>query len=498
MPALCLLRQPYPHVSVWLTALLCAGSALAEPLRAQADPPAGEARSQAAPAETPSDITENAIGNQPANEPEDTAAVPMPFPGSPPPPPPAAISPFEFTLKGTVAVTLFAQDSPVLSGNGGAALLGPAPVLRDGWLLGGDVRQTRLAFNVRGPEIIGATPTAVVEVEMYGGNQLASSAQGDESLLPRLRTAYIEFNWDAGTNLVRAGQYHNLLLAMVSASGAHPATLGYGAGQLGWREPGITYSHKFTFGEDVHLDAAVQLNRNSWNDNAATCVAPMAPPATNCLPSGVSLGEAGLPQIEARLLLSGGLAPSPFPLYAPTVWQLYVVGHWDRKDLSGVNNVAPPGVRDSMTTYAVEAGGKLRLGPVLVASNGWYGQNTGSLFGNAFQIQGPDKPDVSGFGAWGQAAFSFSERFSIWAFAGIDRPNQAQALAAGFQVLQNVQIAGMLAYTNGPLVLAAEWMNIATTGVIQPMAATATTPATGPGQLITRGNQPSITAAYTF
>ena len=214
-----------------------------------------------------------------ASEPETPAAtaaeeaVEKAPPPIPPPQAPAAVSPFQFTLKGTVAGTLFMQDVPYLTGQGGAALLGPNRLPVDGWFMGGDIRQTRLSFNIRGPEVIGAIPTASVEFEMYGGNQVttvpaltanlpvrdamgvpngtsvtvpvvSSSAQGDESVLPRLRTAYIELNWDNGTNLIRVGQYHDLLLAMVSASGAHPATLGYGGGQLGWRAPGTMYSHK--------------------------------------------------------------------------------------------------------------------------------------------------------------------------------------------------------------------------------------------------------------
>jgi hypothetical protein len=443
--------------------------------------------------------------------------------------PPAAAAPslFQFSFHGAVALTLYAQDTPVATGNGLGALAVPLRIVGDSWFMGGDVRHTRISLGVRGPDLLGASTLATVDLEMTGGNQIytvaappavvtvrdamgnvvgtgsapgfASSAQGDESLLPRLRTAYVEFNWNAGENVLRAGQYHNLLLAMVSASGAHPATLGFGAGQLGWRAPGLTYAHKFKLTTDASLEVALQINRNSWNDNAPVCLAGMAPPANNCLPHGVSLGEAGLPQLEARVLLSGPMAESPWPLYAPTQWQLHLVAHWDRKDLSGVNAVAPRGVRDTLTTYAIEAGGKLKLGPLLVAANGWYGQNTGGVFGNVFQIQMPDKPDVRGFGVWGQIGVSIAQGFSVWAFAGTDRPQRDQALAAAFTRLSNAQIAGMLAYVNGPLTVTIEWLNIATQ---QPMAATSSAtpgaPALPPTVATYRGNQPSFTLAYAF
>ena len=383
--------------------------------------------------------------------------------------------------------------------------------------MGGDIRQTRFSLNVRGPQLLEAATLASIELEMAGGNQIytvpgvpvttivrdatgmqigtarvagfVSSPQGDESLLPRLRTAYVEFNWDGGTNVLRAGQYHNLLLAMVSASGAHPATLGYGAGQLGWRTPGITYSHKFRLTSDITMDTAVQLNRNSWNDNAPSCATGEAPPTVNCQPQGVSLGEAGSPQVEGRVLFSGPLTESIWPHYAPTVWQAHLVAHWDVKDLSGVNATAMPGTRDSLTTYAIEMGGKYKFGRVQLAVNGWYGQNTGSLLGNIFQIQTPDKPDVRGFGVWSQLGVMLPLGLSAWGFAGIDRPNRDMALAAQLARLQNIQLALMVAYVNGPLTATLEWMHIRTV-----------TPAPGmPMATVTNyANQPSFTIAYAF
>lgn len=479
------------------------------------------------------DTTEDEASDEDATTEGETSLVtqapsqPQPPPPPVPSPPAFGTSPFTFSFKGTVAISMFAQSVPSLGGNGLAALTAPAPSLGDSWLIGADVRQTRFSLNASGPQLLGASTLASIEMEFGGGNQVTSvgvfptaapvtvtsiggmpmsgtgvvgipfqsSAQGDESLLPRLRTAYVEFNWDAGTNVLRFGQYHNLLLAMVSASGAHPAVLGYGAGQLGWREPGVTYSHRFTLSDSVKLDVALQLNRNSWNDNASGCTpgTPAAPPMTNCLPYNVSLGEAGLPQVEGRIMLLGPLAPSPWPHYAPTAWQLYVVGHYDQKDLSGIGfNTSMPALRDSMTTYIIEGGGKIKLGPVQIAANGWYGQNAGGVFGHIFQMQGPDKPDVTGFGVWGQAGLSLSQNFSLWFFTGIDQPNKVQAMAAKFNSLQNMQLCGMIAYVDGPLMMSLEYFYIATTTLqTNPMTMVQT-------EQTLSLSQPSFTVAYSF
>jgi hypothetical protein len=313
-----------------------------------------------------------------------------------------------------------------------------------------------------------------------------------------LRTAYVELNWNNNENVLRVGQYHNLLFGMIAASGAHPATMGYMAGQLGWRSPGVTYSHKFNFSK-VRLYTAAQVNRNSWNDNAMVCsttsVPAEAPPTDDCLPYGVSLGEAGWPQFEARVLVSGGMAKSPWPqYYAPNLWQLYIVGHWDQKDLSGVGKEAPKGMRDSMQTIAGQAGGKVTLGPVMIAANGWYGQNAGSIYGNMFQMQTPDKPDVNGFGAWGQIAFSFPKNFSLWVFGGIDQPNRDEAIDAGFYFLRNIKLDAMLAYINGPLAITLEFYHFITTTYRPEIPEYGITAL----ESTDHANQPSISFVYMF
>ena len=456
---------------------------------------------------------------------DEEVAAPEKPPAPPVQAPPA--SPFKFTINGTVAATLFAQDKPWATGNGLSTLFGPLDLPDDGWLLGGDIRQTRISFSGEGPPVLGLfKPKAVLEVELMGGNQVltipaapspvpvygadgsqigtgvtpgfVSSAQGDESLLPRVRTAYIELAFNEGQDLLRIGQYHHLLLAMISASGAHPALMGYGAGQLGWRAPGITYSHNFKLSDSISLNAALQLGRNNWADNVLACRPGTAPPQTNCLPAGVSLAEASmLPSVQARLMLMGPPAESPWLFYAPNQWQIYVVGHWDRKDLSGVGSQAFAPFRDEMDTSIVEGGFKVKLGPLMLASNGWYGVNAGGVFGHILQVQTPDKPDVSGFGVWSQAAFSFSRNFSLWAFAGIDQPNEQEALAAGFDRLQNIQLGAMFAITDGTFATTFEMFFAETiTGEYQGGVDGVSPPVLV--KTASSGIQPSITVSYTF
>lgn len=75
----------------------------------------------------------------------------------------------------------------------------------------------------------------------------------------------------------------------------------------------------------------------------------------------------------------------------------------------------------------------------------------------------------------------------MWcAFAGVDKSNEAEALAAGFAVLQNVQLAGQLAYAEGPLLIAAKMLFVSTRS------------RSAAGTASLNAQQPSLTATYTF
>lgn len=514
----------------WLAAALVSLSAPVWAQAAEGEDDLGEdteGEAAASPAE-PAD--------EPAEEAEPKAPAP-PLPTKMIANPVAPPSPFTLSVRGVISGSMYMQDLPMRApgNNGGSAVFGAVGVQLDKWFLGGDVRQSQLQIGVRGPEVLGgAIPYGAIEFDMLGGSQIAtvpnvpflvrdsmgavigsvpgftSSAQGDESLLPRVRLAYVELNWGAGTDIVRAGQFHNLLLPMIAASGSHIGVpLGYGAGQLGWRAPGITYLHRFALSQTTSLTGGIQINRNSWRDNDPPCAAMQVPSqAAPCVPSGappgtpsVSIGEASmLPQVEARLVLSGPPAPSPFPMYAPNAWQVHLVGHWDVKDVSGIGADAVPPMVDSMTTMLGEAGFKVTLGPVLLAANAWYGKNAGGVFGHIFQMQVPGAGDISGFGAWGQLGLSLTKNLSVWGFFGTDVPSEADIrVASPFGAyLSNTQISAMVSYVDGPIALTLEYLRISTNQWSPARPAVGMMPATPDTELTTSANQIALTMAYFF
>src|SRR5690606_8098399 len=123
---------------------------------------------------------------------------------------------------------------------------------------------------------------------------------------------------------------------------------------------------------------------------------------------GPSAGEAGLPQLEARVDLAGRVGPDG-------TWGAYLVGHDDSKDLDGAG---VDGDVDDLASWAGEAGARVARGRLTVHGNAWLGQAMGHHFGNIIQFR-----DVGGWGAWAQAGLNLTERWSVWGFAGTDDPD---------------------------------------------------------------------------
>jgi hypothetical protein len=396
------------------------------------------------------------------------------------PSPAAPPSPFTFAFRGFISGSVFVQDGITtgagglpLPGQGGLTGLGQGAFLAlseqptDKLVFGADVRQTRLNFSMRGPQILGgATPTGTVELDFFGG--FSGGSFGDESVFPRLRLAYVDLAWPQTT--VRVGQFHNLLIGFIPASAAHIGQPYVVATYLGFRAPGVTLLQRMPMG-GLSAELALQVNRNNWRDTLGTCgtgTPPLVLP--NCLPQGVTFGEAsGWPQVQARVALTSGKAPASWPGFPAGDFTVFVAGEWDQKDISGYGVSGG----DVFTTYAVQAGAKVAAGPLTIGGNAFIGQNTGGLVGTLGQFAPllrttEDGTVVAGenvfdMGGWVQAGVSLTKEFSLWATAGTNRPDRddlAAALPQGAR-FKNVY-AAMLAYKDGPYHVGLEWIHLMT------------------------------------
>ncbi len=373
-------------------------------------------------------------------------------------------------------MTGFFQDAVFGTGQGQNAMfvtgttvggVGGQPYTADKPIFGFDIRQTRLNFSVRGPAVLGgAVPKAVVEFDMFGSSEFAPTGSfGDVSILPRIRIAYAELNWDNGRHIIQIGQQNMLTIGIAPQSLSHiafPAT--YTAGTVGWRSPGFWGWH--TFGDDLKFEFAWSVQRSQWNNAPAELV------------SGINAGVAsGLPAFEARGKL----------MFGPT-FNVWLSGHWQTVDRNGPNVISAPNSNNDLVTVLGVIGLNGTIGPIAYAGSAWYGKNTGPLLGNVLQFT-PLKADgysvdIFGYGLWGQVGATLTKNWSIWYTYGLDHPVYDNIIQAGLTRLRNQNMMTMIRYQDGGFALGAEWLY------------TRTTTATAADVLT--GNQISISGNYYF
>lgn len=363
-----------------------------------------------------------------------------------------------FNVSGFIGATVFAQDQAFGFGNGQSALWSmPHAASSNGGVLGGDIRNTRVRLDLTGEGALGFRPSAVVEADFFGGFN-GAGAFSDEQPLPRLRLAHIDLV--RGRTTLRLGQAWTPIVGHIPVSTSRIAfPLGLGsAGLIGWRQPGIFLLHGFDAPAGLHAKAHVGVFRGSWEGPAADVL------------NHASAGEAGHPQVEGRLELSG------------TAASLYVAGHYDRKDLGG----AGPDTEGlgTLTGTAIELGVRADAGAWTVHGNAYRGRAIGQQMGQGVQFG-----DIGSVGGWLQAGYRAGAGASVWAFLGIEDPSDDDALSeiAGNVRLRNVLAAVSLEYRLGDVTAGLEWIRADTR-----WGEAASQPWT------TRSNQVALSMVYRF
>ncbi len=361
------------------------------------------------------------------------------------------------TIKGFVIASLYAQDANFAFGNGQSAEFPTTEYSKDSWFLGGDVRNTRLTLDWKGPEVEGFNVGGLLEADFFGG--FPGGAFTDEQPNPRMRLAYVDIT--KGKTTYRIGQAWSPMFGNVPVSPTHVAfPLGYGAaGDVGWRYPGLFVYHPFSKSTKLTLAAM----RGSWNDGS--------------VPFGGGAGESGTPQFEARLDFSG------------ETFSLYLVGHYDQKDCNLVGdqavNVCGAGyTKKSLDGTAIEVGAKAKFGNFSLQGNLYSGTAIGQQFAHITQFG-----DISGWGGWVQGSYKFSGPWSANLYYGLDDPDDKDVTASGNSRLKNEMIAASVMYSKGPYVFGIEWLNdtLTTAG-----------PSTSFSDVDIEGNQLSFSAWYKF
>ncbi|MCG6964167.1 MAG: hypothetical protein LJE95_12965 [Acidobacteria bacterium] len=340
----------------------------------------------------------------------------------------------KITIKGFISSTFYSQDQNFAFSNGQAAEF---PVgsqfTTNKWFSGGDVRNTRLDIGFSGPKLANWTSGGLVETDFFGGFN-GSGAFSHQQPYMRLRLAYIQLD-KPGTR-IRIGQDWSPLFGEWPVSSSHIAfPLGYGsAGFVGWRFPGFYLWHDLSAkGARTKTQLQVGVFEGSWSG-----------PGDNV--NGGTAGNVSFrPQVEARLNFS------------QKHWKIYVVGHWDQKDLKGANDINPmPAITDKITGTAFEIGGMVTPGNWLIHGNAYWGKGIGQQFGAITQFG-----DISSNGAWLQVGYNFTKNWSLYGFYGYENPNDQDVMDwVGANGRTKNQMYNLhLRYAIGPYWFGLEWLH---------------------------------------
>lgn len=306
----------------------------------------------------------------------------------------------KITIKGFIGATYFMQDANFAFGNGQNAEFPKQEYQDNEWFSGGDVRNTRLTVAFSGTKLSSWDVGALAEADFFGGYN-GSGVFSQQQPYLRLRLGYVELK--KGGTKIRIGQDWSPLFGEWPISTSHIAfPLGYGsAGYVGWRYPGFyLWQDLGTTAGGTKMQFQGGLFEGNWSG-------PGAP--TSWLTAG---NVSFQPQVEARLNFKN------------KNWMLYLVGHWDDKDLKGPGEIEPnPAIDDSITGTAFELGGKITPGNWLIHGNVYWGQGIGQQFGAITQFG-----DIASVGGWLQIGYNFDPNWSLYGFYGFEDPDNNDVL----------------------------------------------------------------------
>ncbi|MBM7128443.1 hypothetical protein ISS99_02820 [Dyella mobilis] len=366
---------------------------------------------------------------------------------------------------GFIDATAFSQTRSFTFGNGQNAEY-PIPKSA-GDLSGVDVRNTRFWFDLTGAKVAGNwTGGAHLEMDFFGGNN-GTGAYSQQQPLPRLRQAYMVLDNPVSGSNIRIGQMWDLMFPLddLPDSLSHIAfPLGYGAGIIGWRFPGIVYSQMLNNGSEGpqwRLDLGGFSGTWSGPGNPVNYV---------------SAGNAGFrPQIEAKLHVE--MAKD---------WLLFLAAHYSQINLTGVGGTEPAPIKRQFSSEAVEVGGEWTPGPWSLKSVIYDGKGIGEIFGDLSQFG-----DIKDKGGYVSGGYKFTPNWSANVFYAISKPSTNDVIEwldnGSTGLLKNRQVAANVQYAVGDYAFALEWIH-----------AILNTTTNGATRLSTGGNQVNVSAIYKF
>ena len=392
---------------------------------------------------------------------------------APPPPPAPAPAPPTFTsapgisvaFHGFIDATAFSQTKSFTFGNGQNAEY-PIPG-SSGTLSGVDVRNTRFLFDLTGAQVAGDwTGGAHLEMDFFGGDN-GTGGYSVEQPLPRLRQGYMVLSNPTTGSTIKIGQQWDLMFPLedLPDSLSHIAfPLGYGAGVIGWRFPGIVWLQDLNHGSTGPL----------WQCDLGAFEGTWDGPGSNI--NYLSAGNAGFrPQVEAKVEVA-----------QKGDWLLFAAAHYSEIDLAGVGGTEPTPIKRTFSSDAYELGGAWTPGSWVLKAVLYAGQGIGEIFGDLSQFG-----DIKDTGGYAQLGYKFTPNWSANFIYATSMPNERDVVNwlgnGSTGLLKSRQPAANVQYTIGPFAYSLEYIH----DILD-------TTTNGTNRSTTSGNQVNLSAMYKF
>jgi hypothetical protein len=394
------------------------------------------------------------------------ASAPPPAPAAAPAAPTFTTAPgLSVAFHGFIDATAFSQTKNFTFGNGQNAEI-PVPGAH-GSLSGVDVRNTRFMFDLTGAQVAGDwTGGGHLEMDFFGGNN-GTGAYSQQQPLPRLRQGYLVLSNPTTGSTIKIGQQWDLMFPLedLPDSLSHIAfPLGYGAGIIGWRFPGISWLQDLNHGSTGPLwQFGLGAYEGAWDGPGSTI-------------NYLTAGNAGFrPQVEAKI-----------SLVQKDDWMIFAAGHYSQIDLAGVGGTEPTPIKRTFSSDAYELGGSWTPGSWVLKAVVYTGRGIGEIFGDLAQFG-----DIKDTGGYGQVGYKFTRNWSANLIYATSKPNENDVvtwLANGSTgLLKSRQSTANVQYAVGPFAYSLEFIH----DVLD-------TTTNGTNRATTSGNQINLSAFYKF
>ena len=268
-------------------------------------------------------------------------------------------------------------------------------------------RQTRLGLKINGPEGNGAKASGIVEIDFFGGTS-------ENKPEPMMRHAYLKIDWEKIGFSVLAGQTWDVI------SPLNPYTLNYSvgwwAGNLGYRRPQIRVTQLLNLGEGVDLKLEAAVARTIGRDNGL-------------FDPGDTGEDACLPGIQGRAAVT-------FPLLAAGPTTVGLSSHFAQEEYD--TDASDHGV--TLDSWSANL-------DVTQPINGWIsikgelftGENMDAYLGGIGQgVNTATLEEIGTCGGWAAASLSPWDRWRFNLGAGVEAINAKDVTSASARTVNRM------------------------------------------------------------